>query len=211
MTKLQNAMLLEYVIAIYCLVDDLLKATGHEFDKRAKIYDSELISIVFIAAINYHSNMEKAYKYFPNYDIIRVKVDKSRLSRRLRALSSATDMIINEIGNFFIEMYSEKEFIVDSYPIACCDNIRISRSRLLLGEDVRAYKTSFRRYFYGVKLQLVTNKAGIPIRYTIMEGALSDAAALETLPLDMSRESVVYMDAGYTDYNFEDQIKRKKK
>jgi hypothetical protein len=40
----------------------------------------------------------------------------------------------------------------------------------------------------------------------ITEGKLSDAEALHLLPLQMSAESKIYADAGYTDYQFEDNL-----
>ncbi|MGZ5283489.1 MAG: IS982 family transposase [Bacteroidia bacterium] len=204
-------MLQEYLIAIYCLVDDLLKAKGHKFDKRAKINDSELKSIAVFAAQYCGGNWQQAYQFFLSFSLVTVQVHKSRISRRLHSLSDTTDDIINEIGNFFIDILSEKEFIIDSAPVSVCDNIRIKRCRLLLGEDFRGYVASFRRYFYGVRLQLVTTKQGIPVRYALTEGALADSAALALLQLDMSRESKIYLDAAYTDYKFEDQLKRKAK
>ena len=108
----------------------------------------------------------------------------------------------------FIDIRADKEFILDSAAFAVCDNVRIPRAKILFGEDFRGYIASFKRYFYGLRLQLITTKEGIPVRYTITEAKLSDAQALELLPMDISAESSVYADAAYTDYSFEDKLNK---
>lgn len=199
-----------YLIAIYCLVDELLKAMGHKFDARAKISDSELITVAVVAALSYGGNWQKAFDFFISYHLILTTIHKSRISRRLRSLDSTIEKITHCIGDLFIDIATEKEFIADSAPLPVCDNIRIQRCKLLPGEDFRGYVASFRRYFYGLRMQLITTKQGVPVRAVFTEGAMADNTALELLPFDMSAESKVYMDAGYTDYHFEDSTKRKR-
>ncbi|MGZ5283258.1 MAG: hypothetical protein ACXWEY_13355 [Bacteroidia bacterium] len=63
------------------------------------------------------ANWQQANKFFQSFSLITVQVHKSRISRRLLSLTNTTDDIINEIGIFFIDILSEKEFIIDSAPV----------------------------------------------------------------------------------------------
>jgi hypothetical protein len=39
------------------------------------------------------------------------------------------------------------EYMLDSFPVAICDNIRICQSRLVCSEDYRGYIASKKRFF----------------------------------------------------------------
>ena len=101
-------------------------------------------------------------------------------------------------------MAGASEYIIDSFPVAICHNIRISRSRLLKGEKYRGYNASKRQYFYGVKVQLLTTGCGIPVEFCFCPGSEGDVAALSQLPLQLCPESRIYADSAYTDYGIED-------
>jgi hypothetical protein len=201
-------MLQENIIAIYCLVDDLLKTKGHFFDSRAKINDSELITIAIVAALWFGGNWQQTFHFFYSFGLINNSIHKSRICRRMAALDSVIEEFTDVIGHVFIDIRADKEYILDSAPFAVCDNIRIPRSRMLFGEEFRGYIASFKRYFYGLRLQLITTKEGIPVTYIITEGKLSDASTLALLPFEMSAESKIYADAAYTDYDFEDTLQQ---
>ena len=63
-----------------------------------------------------------------------------------------------------------------------CDNIRIFNVKLIKSEEYRGYIASKKRYFYGVKVQLLTTKSGIPVEFVFMPGSASDVRALNALP-----------------------------
>ena len=94
---------------------------------------------------------------------------------------------------------------LDSFPVAVCDNIRIARPKMLQGEVFRGKHAAMRRYFYGVRVQVLT-LAGIPVEFCLVPGSESDVRALGKLPLDVAPQSCIYMDAGYTDYQAEDDL-----
>ncbi len=64
-----------------------------------------------------------------------------------------------------------------------------------------------RRYFYGVKLQVLITASGIPVEFCFVPGSGSDVQALKKLPLAVEAESRIYGDAAYTDYKIEDTMK----
>lgn len=198
------------ITAIYCIIDDILKSTGHKFDKRAKLSDSEILTLCMVAMLQYDGIYTYALNYLYNHSYFRSKVCKSRLYRRIEILSILAEKLFEVISAFFTDVAAQKEFIIDSTPIEVCDNIRIKRCRLLQGEEFRGYKASFRRYFYGLKLQLITTRQGIPVDYAITEASLHDSQGMREMKYNMSAESVVYTDAAYTDQEFEEDISQSK-
>jgi hypothetical protein len=198
------------ITAIYCIVDDLLKISGKKFDSRARLTDSEIITICIVAALSFGGTWLYSMNFLYEYGYISTKIDKSRLSRRIVQLSSAADEIFQAISHSFTQLFSEKEYIIDSTTLEICDNIRIKRCRMLQGKEFRGYKASFRRYFYGLRLQLLTTVQGVPVDYLITEGSLHDGHAMKEMDFDLPAESVIYSDAAYTDYNFEDKMNESK-
>lgn len=81
-------------------------------------------------------------------------------------------------------------YILDSFPVAICSNIRIANCKILKGKKWRGYTASMRNYFYGVKVQLLTKKDGIPIAFHFTPGKTADAKALgkmiDKLPAEAS-------------------------
>ena len=63
-----------------------------------------------------------------------------------------------------------------------------------------------RRYFYGVKVQLLITKDGIPVEFGFVPGSEHDSLALKKLPFELPAESEVFADSAYTNYEIEDQL-----
>ena len=94
--------------------------------------------------------------------------------------------------------------VIDSFPVAVCDNMRIKCCKLLKGKDYHGYTASKRRYFYGFKVQLVVTGDGVPVDFYVHAGAEADQTGLRALAPQLPEGSVCYADAGYTDYRAED-------
>jgi hypothetical protein len=56
-------------------------------------------------------------------------------------------------------------------------------------------------------VQVLVNSRGIPVEFCFVPGSESDVQALKKLPLTVAPESKIYGDAGFTDYQIEDDIK----
>lgn len=97
--------------------------------------------------------------------------------------------------------------MLDSFPVAICDHIRIPKARLLRSEDYRGYIASKKRYFYGIRVQLRSTSSGIPLEFIFLPGAANDIRGLHALPLNLPPKSEVYADSAYRDYQAEDALK----
>src|SRR5438132_14166321 len=73
---------------------------------------------------------------------------------------------------------TEAIYVIDSIPIAVCDNIRIRRSKIYSKEDFRGYQASKKRYFYGLKIHLMVTQEGQPVEFFFTHGGFGDVVAL---------------------------------
>lgn len=195
------------IIGIYCLVDDLLKGIGHLEDSRRKVSDSEIITTAIVSALYFGGHLDNARHMMRMTNMVPDMVDKSRFCRRLHALDSLLWRLFFQVGQHIKAIAGASDYVVDSFPVAVCDNIRIARCRMLQGKQWRGKQCSMRRYFYGVKVQVLTTTSGIPVEFCFVPGSESDVQALKKLPMTVCAESNVYADSGYTDYTIEDDMK----
>ncbi|MBD0378374.1 MAG: IS982 family transposase, partial [Flavisolibacter sp.] len=192
------------IIAIYCFVDDLLKGTGQREDIRRRASDSEIMTTAIVSALYFGGHLENGRHFMKWTGLSPLMLDKSRFNRRLHALSDLMFELFFQIGHHLKTIAGASDYVIDSFPVALCDNIRINPCRLLKGEQWRGKHASMRRYFYGVKVQVLTTGTGIPVEFCFVPGSESDVQALKELPMSVAPESNIYADSGYTDYNIED-------
>jgi hypothetical protein len=195
------------IISIFCIVDDILKAIGHKEDTRRRVSDSEVITTALVSALYFGGHLENGRNFMKMTKLVPVMLDKSRFNRRLHQLREFLFWMFEQIGHELKSIAGASEYVIDSFPVAVCDNIRISRCKLLKGRQWRGKQTSMHRYFYGVKVQMLVTAQGVPVEFCFVPGCESDVQALKKLPLAVAPESKIYGDAGYTDYQIEDDMK----
>jgi len=190
--------------AIYSIIDDILKAINHYEDKRRIMNDAEVMTTAIISALFFSGNMEKARNFMKSTGIVKNMLSKSRFCRRIHALSDMIDDMFHQLGMVLKEVNVSTEYIIDSFPIPICDNIRIPRCRIVKSEDFRGYIKSKRRYFYGVKVHILTTSGGIPVEYAFLPGSSHDINGLSAICLNLPQKSEIYADSAYIDYDIED-------
>lgn len=195
------------IIAIFCLVDDLLKGIEHREHPFRKISDSEVITTAIVSALYFGGHLDNARGFMKMTNLSPQMLDKSRFCRRLHNLESLICSLFFQIGQYLKDIGGAGDYIVDSFPVAVCDNIRIANCKLLKGRQWRGKQCSMRRYFYGVKVQVLTTEKGIPVEFSFVPGSESDVQALKKLPLSVAPESNIYGDSAYTDYTIEEDAR----
>lgn len=200
----------ESTTAIYSFLDDLLKALGHCEDARQAVGDAQVITTAVIAARYFGGNFERASLVLHELGWFRRRLHRSRFSRRLRRLADVLQLLFLRVGSYLKQLNLHSRYLLDSFPVALCDNIRITGCRLTEAaankENYRGYVASKRRYFDGVRVQLLTTEAGLPVEIAILPGACSDQQGIAELALDLPPAAKVFLDAGYTEYGFEDYL-----
>lgn len=195
------------IIALYCIVDDILKGIHHFEDSRRKVSDSEVITTALVSALYFGGHLDNGCGFMKMTGFVPNMLDKSRFNRRLHQVSELVFSIFWQLGHQLKSMAGASEYVIDSFPVAVCDNMRISRCRLLKGKQWRGRQSSMRRFFYGIKVQLLINACGVPVEFSFVPGCENDTQALRKLPLAVAAESKIYGDSGYTDYLAEDDMK----
>jgi hypothetical protein len=198
------------IISILCLIDDLLKGINHIEDVRRQVSDSEIIVTAIVSSTSFYGNHSSAIKFMKQYGFIPNMLDKSRFNRRLHKIGTLLYELFEIVSSYYKDFCCEMHYIIDSFPVAVCNNMRIANCKILKEKKWRGYTASMRNYFYGVKVQLLTTKDGIPIAFHFTPGKTGDAKALGKMIDKLPAEASLYGDSAYTDYGLEDfAIERK--
>jgi hypothetical protein len=192
------------IISIFCLIDDILQGIDHKDDVRRRVSDSEIILTAIVSSTSFYGNHSSAIKFMKQYGFIPDMLDKSRFNRRLHQIGSLLYELFEMVSSYFKDFCCEMHYIIDSFPVAVCNNMRIVNCKILKEEKWRGYTASMRNYFYGVKVQLVTTKDGIPIAFHFTPGKTGDAKAIGKMIDKLPAEASLYGDSAYTDYGLED-------
>jgi len=195
------------IIAIFCLCDDLLKVMHHPEDRQCQMNDAEIMTTAFSAALFFRGNHESARALLKQHGYIPHMVSKSRFSRRLHRIKELFLVLFNLLAQTWKTLNTEAIYVIDSLPIAVCDNIRIRRSKIYSTEAFRGYQASKKRYFYGVKIHLMVTQEGHPVECFLTPGGFGDVDALKYYAYALPDGSIIYADKAYNDYEIEDLLK----
>src|SRR6266568_2087418 len=195
------------IIATFCLCDDLLKAMHHQEDCQCQMNDAEIMTTALIAALCFRGNHESARAMLQQYGYIPHMLSKSRFSRRLHRIKEIFIILFNLLGNIWKTRNTDAIYVIDSLPIAVCDNIRIRRSKMYSDENFRGYQASKKRYFYGLKIHLMVTQDGQPVECFLTHGGFGDVDALKYYAYELPDGSIIYADKAYNDYEIEDLLK----
>lgn len=192
------------IISIFCLIDDILQGINHVEDVRRQVSDSEIILTAIVSSTSFYGNHSSAIKFMKQYGFIPNMLDKSRFNRRLHKIGKLLYELFEIVSSYYRDLCCELHYIIDSFPVAVCNNMRIANCKILNAKKWRGYTASMRNYFYGVKVQLLTTKDGIPIAFHFTPGKTGDAKALGKMIDKLPAEASLYGDSAYTDYGLED-------
>lgn len=197
----------EQTVAMYCLLDDLIRFTRPAGTlppaSGRRLTDAQVLTTALVAARFFGGNLVVA-KHYMEQHWGQNQLDKSGFTRRLHALTDTLLALFALVGEVLKHLHTEARYVLDSFPVAVCHNTRIPRCKLLTGKAYHGRCASKRSWFYGLKVQLVATSDGLPVEFYIHAGAESEQTGRRGLALDLPVGSVLYTDAGYTDYVAED-------
>jgi hypothetical protein len=195
------------IIATFCLCDALLKTMHHQEDCQCQMNDAEIMTTALIASLFFRGNHESARALLKQHGYIPPMLSKSRFSRRLHRIKALFIILFDLLGNMWKTLNTDAVYVIDSLPVAVCDNIRIRRSRIYSKEDFRGYPASKKRYFYGLKLHLMVTQDGQPVECLLTPGGFGDVDALKYYAYELPNGAIIYADKAYNDYEVEDLLK----
>lgn len=195
------------IIALYCMVDDLLKVVHHLEDPRRRVSDSEVITTAFVSVLYFGGHWDNARHFMQLKGYVPRMLDKSRFCRRLHRLFEALTTLFFQLGQHLKDLAGAADYVLDAFPVAVCENMRAAGCHLLHDRRYWGRHTALRRFYYGVKVQVLT-LWGVPVEFCVVAARENDTRALQWLPLAVSAGSHIYADAGYTDYRVEDLLRQ---
>ncbi len=193
------------ITIIYMLCDELIKATDIKEDIQIKMGNAEVMTVVLTAALFFGGNIRNASVFLKEHGYIPNMLSESRLNRRIHAVDgSVWENLFCILSEIFKKMNTGQEYIIDSFPVPVCDNIRISRAVILKGENYRGYIASKLRYFFGIRVHMIVTSSGKPVEFVIAPGADADVTVFKQMNFSIPENSICYGDKAYNDYNHED-------
>lgn len=232
----------EEIVALFCLCDDFLKAQRHREDPQRQMSDAEVMTTALVAVRSFGGNLQKARALLDAPSYIPQMLSKSRLIRRLHALTSALETLFNTLAEAFKQSNPPEHdtttneptglYLLDSFPVPVCDNIRISRCHLYPCKDrppslrqawlaelcqeapppgreaspvsYRGYLAGKQRFFYGLRVHLLTTAEGRPVECLLAPGSRADVSLLPSFRFDLPPGSRVITDGAYNHYEEEE-------
>lgn len=193
-------------IAIYSITEDILKAMNHYEDKRRDMSDAEVITTAIVSTMFFSGNYEKGRAYMADTGFVKKMLSRSRFCRRLHAVADLVYDIFHQLGMILKQINISTEYLIDSFPVSVCHNIRIPRCRIAHSEEFRGYIASKKEYFFGVRIHVLTTSDGIPVEFAFLPGGAHDSRGFGILNFALPPGSDVYADSAYTDYSVEDAL-----
>ena len=95
----------DHTLAIYCFIDDFLKASKHQEDCRAEVTDAEVITIALTAMLYFGGNFERSRLVLHELGLIKRLLSRSRFSRRITRLTDLIHCLIHQLGQVLKDLH----------------------------------------------------------------------------------------------------------
>ena len=119
---------------MYAVCDDILKALDMRDDQQAIMTTAEVMTTALVAARFFGGCLEESRATLKDPHYIPSMLGQSRFNRRLHAIpESLRQAVLATLAHAHHLLNAEHEYVVDSFPVAVCDNIRIRRCRIYQG------------------------------------------------------------------------------
>ena len=201
--------MIDRIIFIYCTCDDFLKTQGLDYWPNIKMTDAELMTTFILAHTDFYGNIEKARIFLKEHRYIPKMLSKSRFCRRLHQFEeSIWQKLIAYAATKGSIFGLPNEFIVDSFPVRVCQNIRIHRSRLFGASNFIGFNACRNEFFRGIKVHALVTTHGRPWIVWMTPGNVHDNRAYkERAPwVELREGSKTYGDNAYSDEALENLL-----
>lgn len=196
------------IILFYCLSDDILTSMGWYDDQQQTMSTAEVMTVALTAAAFFSGNYERSREFLQEYGYIRAMLSKSQFNRRLNRIpESVWCKLMMQLMKPFNESNSLKIYLIDSFPVPVCRNIRINRCKIYQDKSFRGYIPSRKEYFYGLKVHTLITESGIPVEIFLSPGSYADVNSLYDFSFLVPEGCLIYGDRAYNAYDIEDELK----
>ena len=206
--------------ALYVTTDDLLRAHPERVPARPRVglqpktSDAELLTLAVMQALLGYTSETRWLRYaranllgmFPTLP------GQSGYNKRLRKLSATMAWLVGQLAAR-TRIAQDSVWVVDSTPVECGRSRETQKRSDLAGWAEYGYCASHTRYFWGLRLHLVTTLHGLPLGWALT-GAKADeretfahiVANTPALRNRATRQRVVLADKGYYGRAFDNDL-----
>lgn len=174
--------------ALYVTTDDLLKAHPERVPPRPTvgftpaITDAELITLAVMQAMLHYTSESRWLRYahknlrgmFPDLP------EQSGYCKRLKKLAGTMRWLCGELARQ-TSLWTDDVWVVDSTPVECARSRETVKRSDLAGWAEYGYCASHSRYFWGLRLHLVTTLHGLPVGWVLTGAKADERAAFEAV------------------------------
>lgn len=202
---------------LYVTIDDLLIEHPEWAPQRPtvgitpKLTDAELVTLAGLQALlgftnearfirHAHTHLRSWFPYLP---------DRPGYNKRLRRAGHLMQHIWTHLARA-CPSWNDDLWLVDSTPVECGRSRETVKRSELAGWATYGYCSSHSRFFWGLRLHLITNPSGLPIAFALT-GAKTDERdtaldMLATNPELLRPGQTLMADKGYRRAEFEHQL-----
>jgi hypothetical protein len=200
--------MIDEIIFIYSFCHDLLRELGFVDDNQCKMNAAEIMTVAFVGALYFQGNHALAMRFLKDHLYVVHMLSKSRFNRRVHAIDfDFWQIIFSALKTALVQTKKDFEYVVDSFPVEACHTARSYRCKILRGKGFIGYCAAKKKYYYGVKVHMITTTLGAPVEFLITPASIADITALKAMQIDVRFGAVLYGDKAYTDYSFEDMLR----
>lgn len=175
----------QYIIALFCIIDDILKEIGEKYIGLKKCRDSEVIFAGVVSALFFSSNRKKTWEFLNALGML--NIDYSRFIRRVNKLSE----VVCNIQKIISELVNSETKIIDSIPSQVCERERSWKNRKLIGKEWIGYLHIKGEYYLGLKVHLIVSEDGIPLNYVVTPASYHDIEGLKIMASEIKGGKVI--------------------
>jgi hypothetical protein len=195
----------EQIITLDYICDEILKNCGYKDHPHCQMNGAEIMTTALVAALFFQGHHQVSQDFLKEHNYIPDMLSSSRFNRRLHQIPEFYWQAVSAfLGEVFKAGNETQEYVIDSFPISVCKNIRISRCRIYQEEEYRGYCAAKKEYFYGLRVHAVVTERGELVQWVLAKGSQHDMAVFKDFPLDLPKTSILYGDKAYNDYQYEE-------
>jgi hypothetical protein len=195
------------IVTVFCICDDYLKSIEYKDNKQACMSTSEILTTALVAVKFFGGNYDKSRSFLSEHNYIPHMLSKSRFIRRLHQIKrEILQGLFSLMAATFKASNQEQQYVIDSFPIPVCSNIRMHRCKIYRDKEYHGYCASKKEYFYGIRVHMLVTQNGEPVEFFIEPGSTSDIVVARSFNFNLPKGSKIHADKGYTDYGFEDHL-----
>jgi len=212
-----NADLDALATALYVTIDDDLKNHPEWVPERPvigitpRLSDAELLTLAVLQALLGYTSEARFIRYARTHltTLFPYIPKRPGYNKRLRAATTMMRHITAALTRRCVS-YTDDVWLVDSTPVECGRSRETAKRSDLAGWATYGYCASHSRYFWGLRLHLITTPSGLPIAFALT-GAKHDErdTALDMIAMDpnLARPGqILIADKGYRSAAFEAEL-----